>query len=96
MANDFSSIHNHQERAVFQAVEAQSTQFPAVADDPELLADVACIALNRLPPRYIRHAIDYSFYLPDQERQRDAKLLEEAVRYAFGYVLKRLPSTARA
>jgi hypothetical protein len=29
-----------------------------LSDNPELLSDVACVALNRLPPRYIRHIVD--------------------------------------
>jgi hypothetical protein len=95
MPLDFSSIHNHHEQAVFGAVNAQSAQFPLVATQPELLADVACIALNRLPPRYIRHSIDYSFYLSDGERERDEKAMAEAVIYAFGYVQARSAMRAR-
>jgi Late competence development protein ComFB len=95
MSLDFSSIHNHHEQAVFDAVDAQAAQFPLVARQPELLADVACIALNRLPPRYIRHSIDYSFYLSDGERERDEKAMAEAVIYAFGYVQARSAMRAR-
>ena len=39
-----------------------------MADNDDLLADVACVALNRLPPRYIRHEVDFAFYLSERER----------------------------
>jgi hypothetical protein len=68
MPPDFSTVQNHHERAVFEAVAALATAYPAIGDDPGLLADVACVALNRLPPRYIRHAVDLHFYLPAHER----------------------------
>ena len=48
MLAEFSTIHNHHERAVFDAVLAAATNFPALAT-PDLLADVACVALNRVP-----------------------------------------------
>ena len=34
-----------------------------------MLADVACVALNRLPARYVRHDVDMVFYLTEQERK---------------------------
>jgi len=30
--------------------------------------DIACLALNQLPPRYVRHSIDAIFFIPDDER----------------------------
>jgi hypothetical protein len=36
--------------------------------DAEFMADLTCIVLNQLPPRYIRHEVDMSFYLPASER----------------------------
>src|SRR4249920_2893166 len=63
MNAEFASIRNHHERTVFDAVTAAAPQYPMLAGHPDLLADVACVALNRMPPRYIRHEVDMTFYL---------------------------------
>ncbi len=47
--------------------------------DPDALCDVACVALNRLPPRYIRHEVDFSFYLTERERREIDTAINEAV-----------------
>ncbi len=86
---DFTSLYNHHEREVFAAVMDNAPQFPDIERQPELLADVACVALNRLPPRYIRHAVDYSFYLTEQERHDVDAAIKEAVGYAFNFVQAR-------
>jgi hypothetical protein len=92
---DFTSVRNHNERAVFDAVLAQAANYPGVAHRPELLADVACVALNRLPTRYIRHEVDFVFYLSERERADSARHLTEAVEYAFGFVQARQAMGAR-
>lgn len=93
---DFASVRNHNERAIFQLVAEGASRHPGVALDAELLADVACVALNRLPPRYIRHEVDYVFYLSEREREDNDKLLLEAVEYAFGFVQARTAMRARS
>jgi Late competence development protein ComFB len=90
MNADFISVHNYRERAVFSAVAEAAELFPDFADDPDILADVACVALNRLQPRYIRHQVDYAFYLTDEERQNDERLVTAAVESAFLFVRSRL------
>ncbi len=62
----------------------------------ELLADVACVALNRLPPRYIRHEVDFAFYLSERERSESDRQVQEAVDYAFGFVQARTAMRARS
>ena len=89
MTPNFSSIYNHHERIIFQTVMDFASNFPAIADDEELLVDVACVALNRLPPRYIRHAVDFVFYLTDRERTEIDLAIKEAVGYAFEFVQAR-------
>lgn len=86
---DFTSLYNHHEREVFAAVMATAPDYPDIQADSELLADVACVALNRLPPRYIRHEVDYSFYLTEQERLDVDAAIKEAVGYAFNFVQAR-------
>jgi hypothetical protein len=95
MSVDFSQIRNHHEDAVYSAVLDQAPQHPGLADTPELLADVACVALNRLAPRYIRHAVDLHFYMTERERADSERELADAVRHAFGFVQARTAMRAR-
>ncbi len=95
MSANFASVRNHNERAVFEAVLRQSTQYPGLQHSAELLEDVACVALNRLPPRYIRHEVDYVFYLSERERGDAERQIMEAVEYAFGFVQARTAMRAR-
>jgi hypothetical protein len=92
---DFDSVRNHNERAVFDAVRQQAERYPGVSHNVELLADVACVALNRLPPRYIRHEVDFVFYLSERERGDSERQIFEAVDYAFGFVQARTAMRAR-
>ncbi|HJV61139.1 MAG TPA: late competence development ComFB family protein [Albitalea sp.] len=93
VAVDFGTIHNHHERAVFEAVRKAAPRFPHLGG--ELLADVACVALNRLPSRYIRHEVDLAFYLTDRERSENERAIEEAVGFAFEFVQARAAMRAR-
>jgi Late competence development protein ComFB len=92
---DFASIRNHHEQAVFDAVLAGREVYPAVGPNAELLADVACVALNRLPARYIRHPVDFLFYLTERERTAFDASVREAVKYAYEFVQARVAMRAR-
>ena len=92
---DFSSVYNIHEKTIFEAVAAAAPRYPAIADDADLLADVACVALNRLPPRYIRHEADFAFFLSDRERADAELAISEAVEYAFGFIQARTAMRAR-
>ena len=94
-AADFTSVRNHNERAVYDTVLRHAERYPGLAHKPELLADVACVALNRLPPRYIRHEVDFVFYLSERERGDSERQLLDAVEYAFGFVQARTAMRAR-
>lgn len=94
MNADFGSIYNHHERAVFAAVSAATDRYPQL-NEGDLLIDVACVALNRLPPRYIRHEVDFSFYLSDRERIDNERAITEAVAHAFEFVQARQAMRAR-
>ena len=80
MSTVFDTIHNHHERAVFDAVQAAAPRF-AHLSDPQIQADVACVALNRLPPRYIRHDVDFSFYLTERERNENELAINDGRRF---------------
>jgi hypothetical protein len=95
MSPDFTSVRNHNERAVYDCVMRLAPNYPGLAHKPELLADVACVALNRLPPRYIRHEVDFVFYLSERERGDSDRQMQEAVEYAFGFVQARTAMRAR-
>jgi hypothetical protein len=95
MSVDFTSIQNHNEDAVCATVLATAHGYPAVAGNSDLLADVACVALNRLQPRYIRHAVDFAFYMSDREREIYDKEIADAVEFAFGFVQARAAMRAR-
>ena len=92
---DFSSVHNNHEKTVFATVAASAPRYPGVANDPELLADVACVALNRLTPHYIRHGADQAFFITEKERLACQRNLDESVEFAFGYVQARHVMAAR-
>ena len=93
---DFTQLYNHHEREVFAAVMDSAPDYPDIAISNDLLCDVACVALNRLPPRYIRHEVDFAFYLTEKERAANARLVAEAVQFAFEFVQARKAMKARA
>ncbi len=96
MANpDFTQLFNHHEREVFAAVMDAAADYPDIAISNDLLCDVACVALNRLPPRYIRHTVDFSFYLTEQERLQIDTAIVDAVSYAFNFVSARTAMRAK-
>ena len=93
MSATFDEIHNLQEQAVFSAIAEIAPTYPHFALD--LMADVACVALNRLPQRYVRHTVDFAFYQTTLERENDKRAIDEAVRYAFEFVQARSAMRAR-
>ncbi|MBL8351889.1 MAG: late competence development ComFB family protein [Burkholderiaceae bacterium] len=92
---DFTSVHNAREKTIFDTVVATAPRYPALAGNAELLADVACVALNRITPHYIRHSIDLAFFTTDREREAQLREIAESVDFAFGYVQARHAMAAR-
>jgi hypothetical protein len=95
MQDDFDTIRNHMEVAVMDQVKQRAEAFPHLRTQG-LMADIACVALNRLPPRYIRHQIDFSFYMTEKERSETASAVNEAVEFAVGFVQARAAMRARS
>jgi len=87
MIINFEQVHNFYERVVFEAVANLAGSHPDFS--PDMLADVACVALNRLPARYLRHDVDMMFYLTESERGAIEDALQEALNFAFGFVGER-------
>jgi hypothetical protein len=92
MQINFEQVHNYYERLVFEEVARRSVNYSAFTSD--MLADVACVALNRLPARYVRHDVDLMFYLTEQERQAIELSMEEALQHAFRLVGERAAKVA--
>ncbi len=59
-------IHNYYERLVIDKLESMG--ITEEKENPNYLADLCCLVLNQLPPRYIRYEVDMAFYLAPAER----------------------------
>ncbi len=92
MEFNFEQVHNYYERLVFEDVARMAVDYPQFTAD--MLGDVACVALNRLPARYVRHDVDMMFYLTEQERHAIELSLEQALQYAFNLVEARTSKSA--
>ncbi len=95
MEYNFDQVHNYYERLVFEevATRAQNESFHHFTSD--MLADVACLALNRLPARYVRHDVDLMFYLTEPERHAIELSLDEVLKFSFDFVAQRSARSAR-
>ncbi|MDE2418689.1 MAG: late competence development ComFB family protein [Burkholderiales bacterium] len=87
MEFNFEQVHNYYERLVFEEVARRSQTYPDFTSD--MLSDVACVALNRLPARYVRHDVDMMFYLTEHERHAIELSLEDALQFSFRFVRER-------
>ena len=83
MTIEFGSIHNYYENQVVEEV----LLAVAAGTDEESVADIACVALNHLPPRYIRHDVDMRFYLSPEERAEIERKVKVAVKDAIRFVV---------
>lgn len=92
MISNFEQVHNYYERLVFEEVLRRASKRPDLM--PDALADIACVALNRLPARYVRHDVDLMFYLTEHERHAIELSLEVALDFAFTYVTDRMARIA--
>ena len=90
---EIETIQNYYEEPVRAAVREMAPQYPGIQG--ELLLDVLCVALNRLPPKYIRHAVDLAFYMTEKERAENERAIAEAVTSAFQFVQARVAMRAR-
>lgn len=76
------SIDNLYEKLVADAID--ETRKPD--DDEDFLADVMCVALNRLPSKYYRHSVDMVFYMAEGEMDAMKKDSLGAVKDAREFV----------
>ena len=87
MVISFEQVHNYYERLVFEDVVRRSESHLEFTSD--MLSDVACVALNRLPARYVRHDVDMMFYLTEHERHAIEQAMQDALEFAFAFVAQR-------
>ena len=80
------SIHNYYEHLVLEEIAKVSER---ARQEGDFLSDVACVALNRLPPRYIRHDVDMTFFLSPVELAEIYEKVARAVEEALEYVISR-------
>lgn len=79
------TVHNYYEKRVFDEI---NDNYLDSGLDEQQLADMACIALNRLAPKYIRFDIDMSFYMSGTEHLEMQEKVRKAVKKAFKKVRK--------
>jgi len=83
----FDNINNYFEKLVFNALQEKLNQGD-IDNDEDYLGDIACVALNQLPARYVRHNVDMVFYMTIEEREQNEVVVEDAVATAIEYVNK--------
>ena len=83
----FDSVRNFYENLVFKQLLALAAE--DIRDDEDYLSDVACVALNHLPTRYIRHDVDMLFYTSPEDHKKIGTEVDEAVRMAIQFVAQR-------
>ena len=81
----FDNINNYFEKLVFDFIQ---TKLNEIDNDEDFLGDIAWVALNQLPARYVRHNVDMVFYMTGEEREQNQILVEDAVLMAIDYVNK--------
>jgi len=79
-------IHNYYEHLVLEKIEELGL---IKSNSEDYIADLCCLALNQISPRYIRFEVDMSFYLPQNEKQQMEMNAVKAVTQAMEYLNNR-------
>ena len=83
----FDNINNYFEKLVIEEIQ-HKLQADELETEDDYLADIACVALNQLPARYVRHNVDMIFYMTTEEREQNQIIVEDAIEMAVDYVNK--------
>jgi hypothetical protein len=83
----FECVENHRETMVRELIEELAARTADIQANPELMADIACIALNTLKPRYIHRPSAMRKYMTPQERELSKVEAQSAVQSALEFVL---------
>ena len=84
----FENIENYYEQLVAHRIMDAVKQGEVSDGNENLLEDIACVALNQLPARYVRHRVDLVFYMPMNERVEVTEAVDKAVKTAIEYVME--------
>lgn len=83
-----STITNYYERLVlerlYELLHPDGTEF-----DTDYIDDLACVALNYLPARYMRHGVDFMSHLTDAEVHHIHDEVTNAVGFALATTQRR-------
>jgi len=83
----FDNIHNYYETIVVTRLN-EMVDADFIDSDSQFLEDVACVALNQLPARYIKHDIDMYYFMTIQEREKMEYDVHKAISSAIEYVMQ--------
>lgn len=87
---EFTSVHNFYEKRVFEEIMRQNNQLDTPVSK-ESMEDAACLALNKLPPRYIRFDVDTIFFLGRDETLAINETVFQVVKEALEFVASNPP-----
>lgn len=73
-------VHNYYEHLVLDKIVELGLNKTRSSD---YLADLCCLALNQVPPKYIRYEVDMAFFLGNHERSKMEKEVAVALKQAI-------------
>jgi hypothetical protein len=79
---NFDSVANTYEHSVFNEVLRLLNEREMNFSEDEA-EDIACLALNELPPHYVRHGVDTAYFQTTDESQEMSQQVAKAVEKAF-------------
>lgn len=79
-------IHNYYEHLVLEKIEQMGLDSTG---DTDYLADLCCLTLNQVPPRYIRYEVDMAFYVSPNERHQMEMNVATALKKAKEFLDKK-------
>jgi competence protein ComFB len=88
-----ASIQNYYERLVLESIQDKLSGRDE-EHDPDFVADLACLALNALPARYVRHSVDLWSHLGDADCMAMHQEVETAVESALATMHRRRQARA--
>lgn len=69
-------VHNYYEHLVLDRIDQLGLH---KTKDADYLADLCCMALNQVPPKYIRYEVDMAFFLSGAERIKMENEVNKAI-----------------
>jgi competence protein ComFB len=81
-------ITNYYESLVLSCIQKKLRDQPETRDE-EYISDVACVALNQLPARYVKHFVDTRFFESADDILRSDAAVENATVFAIEFINSR-------